>query len=365
MWPDAPEWAEPSELGPEVLRDLRGLSKENSDFVARHLVAATSLADEEPEEAWVHARAARSKGGRIAVVRETVGLVAYRAQEWAEAISELRAARRMGGGPGHVAILADCERALGNPERALDLARSPEASQLDPDGAAELRIVASGARADLGQLDAAMAVLQDGPGFDLNSPETYSARLYYAYADLLLTTGDADGALEWFARADDADDDGDTDAADRIADLIAIREGRAPDADTGSGEGDADTRVAVEEAAPEEAAPEEAAVGSDVDVSGEAAGADDHAGVDAPVPADVVEDDSAATGSAPEAGGVAADASDDAADAEAAAGEASTDHDGQDGPVADADEQSDGRPTTVPEVPIGKGSVLFSSGQES
>ena len=247
MWPDAPEWAEPSELGPEVLRDLRGLSKENSDFVARHLVAATSLADEEPEEAWVHARAARSKGGRIAVVRETVGLVAYRAQEWAEAISELRAARRMGGGPGHVAILADCERALGNPERALDLARSPEASQLDPDGAAELRIVASGARADLGQLDAAMAVLQDGPGFDLNSPETYSARLYYAYADLLLTTGDADGALEWFARADDADDDGDTDAADRIADLIAIREGRAPDADTGSGEGDADTRVAVEE----------------------------------------------------------------------------------------------------------------------
>ncbi len=210
-----------------MLRDLRGLSKDNSEFVGRHLVAATTLADDEPDAAWLHARAARSKGGRIAVVRETVGLVAYRAEEWAEAISELRAARRMGGGPGHVAILADCERALGNPERALDLARSPEAAQLDPDGAAELRIVAAGARSDLGQLDAALALLQDGDGFDLDKPQPYSARLYYAYADLLLTAGRADEALQWFVRADDADDDGETDADERIADLIMARDGGA------------------------------------------------------------------------------------------------------------------------------------------
>ncbi len=205
------------------MRDLRGLSKEGAEFVAIHMVAATGLADEDSELAWRHARAARSKGGRIAVVRETVGLVAYRAGEWAEAISELRAARRMGGGPGHVAILADCERAQGNPEKALDLARSPEAEKLDAEGAAELRIVVAGARADLGQLDAALAHLRQGSGFDLDKPESYSARLYYAYADLLLEAQKPEEALEWFIRANDNDVEEETDAADRIAELLESR----------------------------------------------------------------------------------------------------------------------------------------------
>lgn len=222
-WPEPPEWAAPGELDKEIMRDLRGLSKEGAEFVAIHMVAATGLADEDPELAWRHARAARSKGGRIAVVRETVGLVAYRAGEWAEAISELRAARRMGGGPGHVAILADCERAQGNPEKAIDLARSPEAEKLDAEGAAELRIVVAGARADLGQLDAALAHLRQGSGFELDKPESYSARLYYAYADLLLEAERADEALEWFIRANDNDSEEETDAEDRIAELLELR----------------------------------------------------------------------------------------------------------------------------------------------
>ena len=75
-------------------------------------------------------------------------MVAYRAGEWAEAIGELRAARRMGGGPGHLAVMADCERALGHPERAIELSRSAEAEQLDPEASAELTIVVAGARAD-------------------------------------------------------------------------------------------------------------------------------------------------------------------------------------------------------------------------
>ncbi len=228
-WPDPPNWADPKELDKDVLRDLRGLSKEGAEYVALHMVAATGLAEEDPELAWRHARAARSKGGRIAVVRETVGLVAYRAGEWADAIAELRAARRMGGGPGHVAILADCERALGNPEKALEIARSPEAEQLDAEGAAELRIVVAGARADLGQVDAALAHLLQGPGFDLDNLEPYSARLYYAYADLLLDADRDAEALEWFVRANDADEEEETDAEDRIAELLEARDEESDD----------------------------------------------------------------------------------------------------------------------------------------
>lgn len=183
--------------------------------MALHLVAASTMADDEPELAWRHARAARSKGGRIAVVRETVGLVAYRAGEWAEAISELRAARRMGGGPGHLAVMADCERALEHPEKAIELSRSAEAELLDPDGAIEMTIVVAGARADLGQLDAAL-VLLEGAGI---RGEDADARLLYAYADLLAGAGRPADALEWFMKAYDADVEDDTDVADRIAEL--------------------------------------------------------------------------------------------------------------------------------------------------
>ena len=200
-----------------MLRDLRGLSKDGAEFVAGHLVAAGSLADEEPELAWLHARAARARGGRIAVVRETVGLVAYRAGEWADAIGELRAARRMGGGPGHLAVMADSERALGHPERAIELSRSAEADDLDEDAAIELAIVVAGARADLGQIDAALAHLER-IGWREEAP---NPRIAYAYADLLLQAGRRQEALTWFVRAADADTDEETDAGDRLAELSA------------------------------------------------------------------------------------------------------------------------------------------------
>ncbi len=216
-WPDLPEWATPDELETDVLRDLRGLSKDGAEFVAGHLVAAGALADEEPELAWLHARAARARGGRIAVVRETVGLVAYRAGEWAEAIGELRAARRMGGGPGHLAVMADSERALGHPERAIELSRSAEADDLDEDAAIELAIVVAGARADLGQIDAALAHLER-IGWREDAP---NARIAYAYADLLLQAGRKQEALTWFVRSADADADEETDAGERLAQLSA------------------------------------------------------------------------------------------------------------------------------------------------
>ncbi|WP_212754423.1 hypothetical protein [Nakamurella aerolata] len=180
-------------------------------------MAASALAEEEPELAWRHARAARSKGGRIAVVRETVGLVAYRAGQWQEAISELRAARRMGGGPGHLAVMADSERALGQPDRALELGRSAEAEQLDDDGRIELTVVLAGARADLGQIDAALVALEQA---GVTQPDA-DPRLLYAYGDLLQAAGRRDEALTWFVRAYDADAEEDTDAADRIAELAA------------------------------------------------------------------------------------------------------------------------------------------------
>lgn len=196
------------------------MDKSNAEAVARHLVMAGTLVDEDPALALEHARAARARAGRVAVVREAAGITAYHAGEWAEAISELRAARRMAGGPGLVAVLADCERALGRPERALELARSPEGRSLTGEAADELRMVAAGARRDLGQFDAAVVLLQT-PELDPNRTGTAAARLFYAYADALSAAGRNDDSVRWFLTAASADEDGETDAEDRAVALGA------------------------------------------------------------------------------------------------------------------------------------------------
>lgn len=178
---------------------------------------AAELVGDDPQLALAHGRAARQRAGRIAVVRETAGVVAYHAGEWAEALSELRAARRMAGGAGLLALMADCERGLGRPERAVELARSPEARAMAGAEAIELRIVVAGARMDLGQYDQAVVTLQT----DLDPARTGSAaaRLFYSYADALGAAGRTEESVTWFLNAAAADLDGETDAEERAAEL--------------------------------------------------------------------------------------------------------------------------------------------------
>ena len=194
------------------------LDKSTADFVARHLVAAGNLLDDDPETALAHARAARNRASRIAAVREAVGIAAYHCGDWAQALAELRAARRMGSKSVLLPVIADCERGVGRPERAIELARSEEATALQGDDADELRIVAAGARSDLGQHEQALAILSSPP-LDATRTGQTAARLFYTYADLLLALGRGDEALDWFLKAAAADIDGVTDAEDRITEL--------------------------------------------------------------------------------------------------------------------------------------------------
>ena len=195
--PTLPPDIDAKQLSPEIRRELTTLDRVNADMVAKHLVAAGELLDDDPEAALAHARAARARSGRIAAVREAVGIAAYHCGDWAQALAELRAARRMGSKSSLLPLIADCERGVGRPERAIELARSPEASQLTGDDADELRIVAAGARADLGQLDQALATLATPPIDPTRQGQT-AARLFYAYADTLLALGREDDAIQWF-----------------------------------------------------------------------------------------------------------------------------------------------------------------------
>ncbi|MEU4724989.1 hypothetical protein AB0G06_35735 [Nonomuraea dietziae] len=188
--------------------------------MGRHLVAAErALVEDDTDRAHEHTKVARRFAARIGVVREAAGIVAYRAGNFSEALSDLRAARRMTGSDAYLPIMADCERGMGRPERALDLVRSPEAERLDRAGRIELAIVESGARRDLGQNDAAVITLQRLPELRDTNARPWSARLAFAYADALADAGHQDAATDWFARAMAFDEDGETDAAERYAEL--------------------------------------------------------------------------------------------------------------------------------------------------
>ena len=289
---------------------LRGLDSRNAQRVAGHLVVAGTLVDDQPEEALAHARAARDRASRVAVVREAVGVAAYHAGDYAEAARELRAYRRMSGDEGYRAVLADCERALGRPEVALRLVREALAERPDAEETVELCLVEAGARQDLGELPAARLVLESALGgrprpdtVDLADPAVL--RLSAAYADLLEAVGAESLAEEWHAAVavhtpeesdvefseeelpvTDADPSAqaagtpadeesvaalDADAAPAAADgdeAVPADTAGADDADSGAYDFHEDVEAEVaellgEDAAPEDAAPEDTAPAED------------------------------------------------------------------------------------------------------
>jgi tetratricopeptide (TPR) repeat protein len=220
--PDLPADITGKELDRSITAQLKGLPEKLAARVARHLAAAGVLIDEDPETAYQHAKAARSRAPRLAVVREALGEAAYAAGHYAEALAELRAAKRMNGATAYVPIMADCHRALGQPEQAIKLAKNPSVEGFEPAAKAEMTIVEAGARRDMGQYDAALRTLELAP-LNNKSRESWVVRLRYAYADTLEAAGRDNDALAWFHRTQAIDADEITDAAAR-AELLEKRQ---------------------------------------------------------------------------------------------------------------------------------------------
>ena len=211
--PIIPEGITGEELDKVTRGDLLTLSVENAKIVSQHLACVNAFADSDPEIAHEHAQAAVRHAGRVAVVRETAGYAAYRVGKYEIAIKDLKAAFRINGDVSIWPVLADCERGLGRPRKALELAGAPEARKLAKEQAIELRIVAAGARRDLGELDAAIVTLQTN---DLNTEnDSWAIRLRYAYADALAAAGRNEEAKKWFKKCAELDVDEITDASER------------------------------------------------------------------------------------------------------------------------------------------------------
>jgi len=209
---------DPRELDRSVRAGLRSLPVDLADKIASHLVAAGRLIDDDPEAAAAHAQYARSLAPRLAVVREAAGVAAYRNGDFAAALSELRVVRRMTGDPSYLPMMADCERGLGRPERALALGNEPDIKRLGPAERVELAIVLSGARRDRGEAKAAVVALQ-GPDLDRSDVQPWTVRLWYAYAAALADAGRVEEARQWFESVLTIDENDETDAEERIAEL--------------------------------------------------------------------------------------------------------------------------------------------------
>ncbi|MFE9145902.1 tetratricopeptide repeat protein [Streptomyces tubercidicus] len=216
-----PEDVTGEEIDKDVRQELLSLPKTLADDVAKNLVMVAKLLDEDPEKAYGYSRVALRLASRVAAVREAAGFAAYAVGKYSEALAEFRAARRMTGSVELWPVMADCERGLGRPEKAMAMAGEPEVAKLDKAGQVEMRLVAAGARRDMGQADAAVVTLQS-PELASSAVHPWTARLRYAYADALLAVGREDEARDWFARALEADQGGTTDASDRLAELDGV-----------------------------------------------------------------------------------------------------------------------------------------------
>lgn len=184
-------------LDKEAWSRLSPLPKETAEKVARHLVMSGELVDTQPELAYEHARAALKMAWRIDVVREAVALTAYACGKYAEALREVKTARRMSGIEVLKSVEADSERGLGRPEKALEIIKAVKPEDLDRAEYFELVIVESASRADLGESETGLAILE--PALRQVDPKEESfeyGRLLSVKADRLRELGRDEEAEE-------------------------------------------------------------------------------------------------------------------------------------------------------------------------
>lgn len=188
-----------SALSGDVQRELRQTANHGRGDEAVDLIeaAAQALEDEDFEFARAAAGKAKEIAPRSGTVRSVLGDALYRLGAWREAQRELAAYKRLSERRDRDHVIADCERALGRPEKALAALRGIKASQVGEELAVEALLVASGALFDLGRDDDAVHILQEGPVHPRQAYD-YHLRLWYALADALERTGHRAQARRWW-----------------------------------------------------------------------------------------------------------------------------------------------------------------------
>ncbi len=157
--PKMPKGIEWSMLSTDDRERLRGLSKEHAENIGLHILAAYTLEERDPELALEHAKWVAHQASRIDFARETLAFVSYRQGDYKLALREFRTAFRMNGFLDYLPFIADCERGMGEPKKAIETAMSDDAKYLRGESKAEMFLVYAGALGDLELWDKAIEIV--------------------------------------------------------------------------------------------------------------------------------------------------------------------------------------------------------------
>jgi tetratricopeptide (TPR) repeat protein len=193
------------------------------DVAAKRLTAKLALAlDAFERERWQDAKriiipVSRDCPG-IKLIHEIAGLSLYRLGQWRDAADHLEQARAVSGGEvlNHP-VLADCYRALMRYDKVDELWRELKEASPDPEIIAEGRIVAAGALADKGDVQAAVRLMQLAKQ-DPAKVREHHLREWYVLADLYDRSGDLINARTIFQKIA-SNDSNFSDIRDRLATL--------------------------------------------------------------------------------------------------------------------------------------------------
>ena len=210
---------EPVHLPDDVVKELRATARPGKGEILVKVFAdaAAAFAAEDFSEAARLADQAKHIALRAVSVRELLGLAYYHQGRWQEAASELSAFRRISGTTEQNPVLADAYRAMGKPDKAIELIDEIERGTVPDAVLYEGSIVAAGALADMERVDDAIARLE---ALDLRPQvaEAHHLRAWYMLGDLLARNGRFTQAREYFEAVAAADPDV-TDAPERAAKL--------------------------------------------------------------------------------------------------------------------------------------------------
>ena len=208
-----------STLPRPVIDEVRRTTAPTSaDTALARLARATELLERgDAPGAAAEAAKAKSMAPRSASVREVLGLGLYGAERWQDALSEMKAYRRLSGRPDQNHIIADCLRALGRSGEVVPLAEEALRARIPNEAKAEAVIVAASALADQRRFPEALAFLRRAQTRD-DVAEGYTLRLWYVAGDILQRAGRREDAEREFRKVF-RHDPGAYDVAERLAQL--------------------------------------------------------------------------------------------------------------------------------------------------
>jgi tetratricopeptide (TPR) repeat protein len=206
----------PRGIEEEVRRTARPATQ--ADVLSRLGRAIERLERDDPRGALPEAEKAKALAPRSGSVREVLGMAYYGVGRWRDALTELKAYKRMSGRNDQNHLIADCLRGLERPLEAVPLAEEMLRDRSVPnDAKAEAVIVAASALADEGRYPEALALLARAKTRE-EVAEDYTLRLWYVRGDILSRAGRREDAAAEFRKVM-RHDPAAFDAAERLASL--------------------------------------------------------------------------------------------------------------------------------------------------